>query len=115
MSYEGKRGAGERVLEGRHVIGLFLAVLLLSGLFFTLGREQNHSGAISGRDGSARKFGLGILSRGRKRQDRGSAEARALRPCAPSKERVGAGEGPCASAEREWRRFERFNCAGPAE
>ena len=37
MSYEGKRGAGERVLEGRHVIGLFLAVLLLSGLFFTLG------------------------------------------------------------------------------
>ena len=37
MSYEGKRGAGERVLEGRHVIGLFLAVILLSGLFFTLG------------------------------------------------------------------------------
>jgi cell division septation protein DedD len=37
MSYGGKRGAGERVLEGRHVIGLFLAVTLLSGLFFTLG------------------------------------------------------------------------------
>ena len=37
MSYGGKRGAGERVLEGRHVIGLFLAVILLSGLFFTLG------------------------------------------------------------------------------
>lgn len=37
MSYEGKRGAGERVLEGRHVIGLFLGVILLSGLFFTLG------------------------------------------------------------------------------
>jgi cell division septation protein DedD len=37
MSNEGKRGAGERVLEGRHVIGLFLAVILLSGLFFTLG------------------------------------------------------------------------------
>jgi len=30
-------GAGERVLEGRHVIGLFMAVLVLSGLFFTLG------------------------------------------------------------------------------
>jgi septal ring-binding cell division protein DamX len=30
-------GAGERVLEGRHVIGLFIAVLVLSGLFFTLG------------------------------------------------------------------------------
>jgi cell division septation protein DedD len=37
MSYGGYRGAGERVLEGRHVIGLFLAVILLSGLFFTLG------------------------------------------------------------------------------
>lgn len=37
MSYGGQRGAGERVLEGRHVIGLFLAVILLSGLFFTLG------------------------------------------------------------------------------
>ena len=37
MSYGAHRGAGERVLEGRHVIGLFLAVILLSGLFFTLG------------------------------------------------------------------------------
>src|SRR5215472_13507500 len=37
MNYGGQRGAGERVLEGRHVIGLFLAVILLSGLFFTLG------------------------------------------------------------------------------
>lgn len=37
MSYGGQRGAAERVLEGRHVIGLFLAVILLSGLFFTLG------------------------------------------------------------------------------
>src|SRR5690348_14833512 len=37
MSYGGHRGAGERVLEGRHVIGLFLALILLSGLFFTLG------------------------------------------------------------------------------
>src|SRR2546429_7160020 len=37
MSYAGKRGVGERVLEGRHVIGLFLAVILLLGLFFTLG------------------------------------------------------------------------------
>jgi cell division septation protein DedD len=37
MSYGGQRSAGERVLEGRHVIGLFLAIILLSGLFFTLG------------------------------------------------------------------------------
>src|SRR5690242_15588058 len=34
----GKRtGVGERVLEGRHVIGLFFLMLLFSGVFFTLG------------------------------------------------------------------------------
>jgi DedD protein len=38
MASGGKRGsAGERVLEGRHVIGLFMLMLLFSGLFFTLG------------------------------------------------------------------------------
>ena len=40
-----RRGAGERVLEGRHVIGLFMLMLLFSGVFFTLGyvmgRNQN--------------------------------------------------------------------------
>ena len=33
----GRRSAGERVLEGKHVIGLFLLMLLFSGVFFTLG------------------------------------------------------------------------------
>lgn len=34
----GKRSsAGERVLEGRHVIGLFFLMLLFSGVFFSLG------------------------------------------------------------------------------
>src|SRR5438309_3294598 len=38
MSSGGKRGgAGERVLESRHVIGLFMLMLLFSGVFFTLG------------------------------------------------------------------------------
>src|SRR5262249_30757932 len=32
-----RSGAGERVLEGRHVIGLFFLMLLFSGVFFTLG------------------------------------------------------------------------------
>jgi DedD protein len=32
-----KRGASERVLEGRHVIGLFMLMLVFSGVFFTLG------------------------------------------------------------------------------
>src|SRR5579864_8864158 len=38
MKSSGKRSsAGERVLEGRHVIGLFMLMLLFSGVFFTLG------------------------------------------------------------------------------
>src|SRR5437667_9643673 len=38
MSSGGKRGgAGELVLESRHVIGLFMLMLLFSGVFFTLG------------------------------------------------------------------------------
>ena len=37
MASGGKRGAGERVLESRHVIALFLLMLVFSGIFFALG------------------------------------------------------------------------------
>jgi cell division septation protein DedD len=37
MASGAKRGAGERVLESRHVIGLFMLMLVFSGVFFTLG------------------------------------------------------------------------------
>jgi len=37
MGFGKRSGAGERVLEGRHVIGLFFLMLLFSGVFFTLG------------------------------------------------------------------------------
>jgi cell division septation protein DedD len=44
MASGGKRGsAGERVLEGRHVIGLFFLMLLFSGVFFTLGYVMGRS------------------------------------------------------------------------
>jgi cell division septation protein DedD len=44
MASGGKRGnAGERVLEGRHVIGLFMLMLLFSGVFFTLGYVMGRS------------------------------------------------------------------------
>ena len=33
----GKRGGGDRVLESRHLVGLFLGVVLLCSVFFTLG------------------------------------------------------------------------------
>jgi DedD protein len=55
----GKRGGGDRVLESRHLVGLFLGVVLLCGVFFTLGyvmgRTQSgmpmplHASADSGR------------------------------------------------------------------
>lgn len=38
MASAGRRGGGgDRILESRHVIGLFLLMLLFSGVFFTLG------------------------------------------------------------------------------
>jgi cell division protein FtsN len=37
MALSKRSSAGERVLEGRHVIGLFFLMLLFSGVFFTLG------------------------------------------------------------------------------
>jgi DedD protein len=43
MASGGRRSAGERVLEGKHVIGLFLLMLLFSGLFFTLGYVMGHN------------------------------------------------------------------------
>jgi DedD protein len=38
-----RRGAGERVLESRHVIGLFLLMLVFSAIFFTLGYVMGRS------------------------------------------------------------------------
>jgi septal ring-binding cell division protein DamX len=37
MASGGKRSASDRVLESKHVIGLFLLMLLFSGVFFSLG------------------------------------------------------------------------------
>jgi DedD protein len=37
MAGGGKRGGGDRILESRHLVGLFLGVVLLCGVFFTLG------------------------------------------------------------------------------
>ena len=37
MAGRGRRGGADRVLESRHLVGLFLGVVLLCGVFFTLG------------------------------------------------------------------------------
>jgi len=53
----GKRG-GERVLESRHLVGLFLGVVLLCGVFFTLGYvmgRTQYGGAVHAADVAARE------------------------------------------------------------
>lgn len=48
MAGGGKRG-GDRVLESRHLVGLFLGVVLLCGVFFTLGYvmgKTQYTGAV---------------------------------------------------------------------
>ena len=43
MAAAKRRGAGEKVLESRHVIALFLLMLVFSAIFFTLGYVMGHS------------------------------------------------------------------------
>jgi cell division septation protein DedD len=57
MGANGKRGGGDRVLESRHLVGLFLGVVLLCGVFFTLGYVMGHSqdsGAVHASDAGLR-------------------------------------------------------------
>ncbi|MGD0962307.1 MAG: SPOR domain-containing protein [Candidatus Acidiferrales bacterium] len=39
----GRRGSGDRVLESRHLVGLFLGVVLLCAVFFSLGYVMGRS------------------------------------------------------------------------
>ncbi|HEY0704958.1 MAG TPA: SPOR domain-containing protein [Candidatus Acidoferrales bacterium] len=61
MAGNGKRGGGgDRVLESRHLVGLFLGVVLLCGVFFTLGYVMGRTqfgGAVKADSGSAKTFG----------------------------------------------------------
>jgi cell division septation protein DedD len=60
-----RNGAGERVLESKHVIGLFMLMLVFSGIFFTLGyvmgRSQYDSQVRAA--GSNDRVGPGLLSK----------------------------------------------------
>jgi DedD protein len=54
MASNARRGSGDRVLESRHLVGLFLGVVLLCGVFFTLGYvmgRTQYSGAVHAADG----------------------------------------------------------------
>jgi DedD protein len=57
MAKNGKRGGGDRVLESRHLVLLFLSVVLLCGVFFTLGYVMGHTqytGAVHAADAPAK-------------------------------------------------------------
>ncbi len=43
MGGNGKRGGSDRVLESRHLVALFLGVVILCGVFFTLGYVMGHT------------------------------------------------------------------------
>src|SRR6202007_3452184 len=54
MASNARRGGGDRVLESRHPVGLFLGVVLLCGVFFTLGYvmgRTQYGGAVHAADG----------------------------------------------------------------
>ena len=54
MASNARRGGGDRVLESRHLVGLFLGVVLLCGVFFTLGYvmgRTQYGGAVHAADG----------------------------------------------------------------
>lgn len=91
MSYGGHRGAGERVLEGRHVIGLFLAVILLSGLFFTLGYVMGLHQAEASADGLPAKPEL-----------RNSSKPEAISKRASKTPPAESSGGTSAPADPEW-------------
>jgi len=59
MAGGGKRGGGDRVLESRHLVGFFLGVVLLCGVFFTLGyvmgRTQYGAGSVQASTAIARR------------------------------------------------------------
>jgi DedD protein len=90
MASGGKRGgAGERVLEGRHVIGLFFLMLLFSGVFFTLGYvmgRNQYDGQVRAATNPRTPGGIDVAPKSDpagKRSPNGSASAPASDSTAP--------------------------------
>jgi len=70
MAGSGKRGGGDRVLESRHLVGLFLGVVLLCGVFFTLGYvmgKTQYGGAVHAASSS---YGAGDIAAAPLRRER---------------------------------------------
>ena len=66
MASNGKRGGGDRILESRHLVGLFLGVVLLCGVFFTLGYvmgRTQYGGAVHAADPPEKNYPPGTPRR----------------------------------------------------
>lgn len=65
MAGSGKRGGGDRILESRHLVGLFLGVVLLCAVFFTLGYvmgRTQYPGSVQAADSPSRNSSSGWSS-----------------------------------------------------
>jgi cell division septation protein DedD len=93
---KGNRGGGDRVLESRHLVGLFLSVVLLCGVFFSLGYVMGRT-----------QFGGPVQA--------SETLAKSLRAAPPesaaakAKEKGKESEGPSAPASGEWDFYSKKN------
>jgi DedD protein len=101
-STAGKRSGGgsDRVVEGRHLIGVFLGVVILCGVFFTLGYVMGRTQPDAA---------LGVASAA----NREASRAKAPEPKPESKPQPGA--TPATSAPPEWDFYPASGSAKPAE
>jgi cell division septation protein DedD len=105
MASTRKTGAGDRVLESRHVIGLFLLMLVFSAVFFTLGYvmgRNQYDGQVAAAGGAPRNAPAEVIPPKPDAAAKHSSKA----PSAPA---VAADPAPASS---EW---EMYNTAKPKE
>src|SRR5580704_14249511 len=82
MARSGKRGSGDRVLESRHLVGVFLGVVLLCGVFFTLGYVMGRA-----------QYGGSVHA---------SESMLRTTPARPAPAKTRAGDAPPARSTGEW-------------
>jgi DedD protein len=100
MAGSGKRGSGDRVLESRHLVSLFLGVVLLCGVFFTLGYVMGHN-----------QYGGPVHAS----TDPLDNSAPSVRPTAKPKEAAPPPAAAANPANNEWDFYSKKNNGDPAE
>jgi hypothetical protein len=100
MAGGGKHGGGDRVLESRHLVGLFLGVVLLCGVFFTLGYVMGRT-----------QYGGSVHAESPARMPVGASTVGASTPIAPPANTAAdsAKPAPAASVPNEWDFYSKKN------